>query len=372
GENWAASIIDALDQSKIMVLIFSSNANASMQIEREVERAVHKGVHIIPLRIENTTPTKTLEYFISAPHWLDALSTPLENHISNLASAVKALLSRTGHVHEPALAMVPPVVAQTSPSPQRAVRDTNGGKQASSRKAIAASVAVLVIVAVIIVGARTLRQPAPTSDAETREAVVPAETPAAAVTATPSLPASATPPVSAPQATMPSSAAAVAPVQAKAVRPRSADKLLIDFNNSVDEGMISLDLDGKNVWTTLLGKGVKSKPGSATAGTTKTGIPRGPVSAEVNLRQGAYQAKVTLLNEDGKVRDVQTIPVEIGSQATPRTLHIRLSRFKKDLQHKLIDGQAANSKSVAPGKATDAKVAVRPSTDAKATASTTP
>ena len=90
GASWAESIIDALDGSKIMVLIFSSNANASMQIEREVERAVHKGINIIPLRIENTVPTKTLEYFISAPHWLDALSVPLEDHINKLAASVKA------------------------------------------------------------------------------------------------------------------------------------------------------------------------------------------------------------------------------------------------------------------------------------------
>ena len=96
GASWAESIIDALDGSKIMVLIFSSNANASMQIEREVERAVHKGIHIIPLRIENTIPTKTLEYFISAPHWLDALSVPLELHITKLAAGVKALLSKHG------------------------------------------------------------------------------------------------------------------------------------------------------------------------------------------------------------------------------------------------------------------------------------
>src|SRR4029079_15935469 len=97
GASWAESIIDALDESKIMVLIFSSSANASMQIEREVERAVHKGINIIPLRIENTVPTKTLEYFISAPHWLDALTTPLEVHIGKLAGSVQALLARPGH-----------------------------------------------------------------------------------------------------------------------------------------------------------------------------------------------------------------------------------------------------------------------------------
>jgi hypothetical protein len=44
-----------------MVLIFSSSANASRQIHREIERAVSKGVPIIPVRIEDIPPTKSME-----------------------------------------------------------------------------------------------------------------------------------------------------------------------------------------------------------------------------------------------------------------------------------------------------------------------
>src|SRR4030095_2909483 len=57
GAAWAESIIDALETAKVMVLIFSASANASPQIQREVERAASKGVVIIPLRIEDTPPT---------------------------------------------------------------------------------------------------------------------------------------------------------------------------------------------------------------------------------------------------------------------------------------------------------------------------
>ena len=53
GIGWAKSIVRAIGQSRIMVLVFSENANTSPQIEREVERAVNKGIPIIPLRIEN-------------------------------------------------------------------------------------------------------------------------------------------------------------------------------------------------------------------------------------------------------------------------------------------------------------------------------
>ena len=50
GADWGESIIDAIESSRIMILIFSRNADASPQIKREVERAVNKGVYIIPFR----------------------------------------------------------------------------------------------------------------------------------------------------------------------------------------------------------------------------------------------------------------------------------------------------------------------------------
>src|SRR5215813_12531898 len=40
GDEWGAAIIKALDQCRAIVLIFSSSANNSRQIRREVERAV--------------------------------------------------------------------------------------------------------------------------------------------------------------------------------------------------------------------------------------------------------------------------------------------------------------------------------------------
>src|SRR5215813_10136914 len=92
GQEYGHSIIEAIDQCRVMVLIFSADANDSRQIHREIERAVSKGVPIIPLRIEEVVPTKSMEYFLGAIHWLDALTPPLEKHLQQLAEAVKALL----------------------------------------------------------------------------------------------------------------------------------------------------------------------------------------------------------------------------------------------------------------------------------------
>lgn len=94
GMEWGECIIDAIEQARIMALIFSADANASPQIRREVERAVNHGVAILPLRIEDVLPGKALEYFLGNVHWLDAWTPPLEAHLNQLADTIQVLLER--------------------------------------------------------------------------------------------------------------------------------------------------------------------------------------------------------------------------------------------------------------------------------------
>jgi len=94
GEDWGAAIIDAINDARAMVLVFSSHSNESDQIKREVERTVHQGIAVIPFRIEDVLPSKTLEYFISTQHWLDALTPPLEDHLEHLAETITVLLAK--------------------------------------------------------------------------------------------------------------------------------------------------------------------------------------------------------------------------------------------------------------------------------------
>ena len=96
GVDWGAAIIDAINESKLMVLVYSASANDSQQIKREVERAVNRGVAVIPFRIEDVPMSKTLEYFISTPHWLDAITPPLQTHIERLAETTRLFLEQSG------------------------------------------------------------------------------------------------------------------------------------------------------------------------------------------------------------------------------------------------------------------------------------
>ena len=92
GQQYGAAIVDAIDRCRVMVLIFSTSANDSNQVHREIERAASKGVPIVPVRIEQVVPTKSMEYFLGAIHWLDAMTPPIEKHLQHLAVTLHAIL----------------------------------------------------------------------------------------------------------------------------------------------------------------------------------------------------------------------------------------------------------------------------------------
>ena len=102
GAEWAEQIIDAIAAVRAVVLVFSASTNASPQVLREVERAVHRRVPVLPFRIEDVLPARSLEYFLSSQHWLDAFPPPMEPHYARLSAYVKMLLTAgAGGAHAP-------------------------------------------------------------------------------------------------------------------------------------------------------------------------------------------------------------------------------------------------------------------------------
>jgi len=90
--DWAEAIIEAISGSRLMVLVFSAHCNGSPQVRREVERAVHREIPILPFRIEDVLPARSLEYFLSTPHWLDAFPPPREPHFERATTHIESLL----------------------------------------------------------------------------------------------------------------------------------------------------------------------------------------------------------------------------------------------------------------------------------------
>jgi hypothetical protein len=91
--DWAEEIIEAISAARVMVLVFSASSNSSPQVRREVERAVHKDLRVLPFRIEDVLPSRSLEYFLSSQHWLDGFPPPRAHHYERLCGCLRQWLS---------------------------------------------------------------------------------------------------------------------------------------------------------------------------------------------------------------------------------------------------------------------------------------
>jgi hypothetical protein len=93
GKTWAASIIDAIESCRAMVLVLSANSAASRQVAREVERADALHLPLLTIRVDSTELTGDLEYFLSNTQWLDVSQGRLEAQLAPLPRYVRLLLS---------------------------------------------------------------------------------------------------------------------------------------------------------------------------------------------------------------------------------------------------------------------------------------
>jgi hypothetical protein len=121
GRSFPGEITRAIQQSKVMLMIFSRHSNSSEQVLREIQLAVDCRVPIIRLRIEDIPLSDDLRYYLSTPHWLDALSHPLSKHIPPLIVAIRELLGASSSESDNAAARAasPPevVMKERVPAP---------------------------------------------------------------------------------------------------------------------------------------------------------------------------------------------------------------------------------------------------------------
>ncbi|TVT45303.1 MAG: TIR domain-containing protein [Denitromonas halophila] len=103
GNDYASEILDGIAGSRVFVLLLSHEANDSGFVRREVERAVSKGKPIFPVRLENVTPSKALELFVSSAHWIDAWDTPRDAHWQRLAAVIRGERASAPHAPPPVL-----------------------------------------------------------------------------------------------------------------------------------------------------------------------------------------------------------------------------------------------------------------------------
>jgi TolB protein len=94
-EDWANAISNAIEQSKVFLLIFSGNSNQSQRVLDELSLAISHEIPILPFRIENLEPDGAMRLHLSSRHWLDAYAPSWEDHLLKLIQTVSSTLETT-------------------------------------------------------------------------------------------------------------------------------------------------------------------------------------------------------------------------------------------------------------------------------------
>lgn len=71
GENFQVSIVQAIRQAKIMLLVFTGNSNNSQEMTKELALASQQKLIVIPLRVEDVAPSDAFAYEFATRQWID-------------------------------------------------------------------------------------------------------------------------------------------------------------------------------------------------------------------------------------------------------------------------------------------------------------
>lgn len=98
GSNYAESIVDAIQSAELLIVLLSSHANASPHVANEIERAVHYRKSIVPVRIAEVEPSRSIELHLSTRQWVEMWGTPeirqrgVERLVESLQEVLKSHL----------------------------------------------------------------------------------------------------------------------------------------------------------------------------------------------------------------------------------------------------------------------------------------
>lgn len=89
GADYGDAIIGAIEGTPATLLLLSAQSNASIHVTHEVERATSKHKRVIPVRLENVEPSRSLELYLAVAHRIDAWCLPADQLASQLAVAIR-------------------------------------------------------------------------------------------------------------------------------------------------------------------------------------------------------------------------------------------------------------------------------------------
>jgi oligopeptide transport system substrate-binding protein len=134
-DDWGEAISQAIESSKVFLIIFSGHANHSQHVLDELLYAITEERAILPYRIENLEPKGAMRLHLSSRHWLDAYDPSWEPYLKKLILNVSNILDSD--------------ISESDIELDEAI-----GKQIQKgkKKELSIAVSIIVIIAVIIAG----------------------------------------------------------------------------------------------------------------------------------------------------------------------------------------------------------------------------
>jgi TIR domain len=123
--SYSGEITRAINNSRVMVLIFSEHSNVSAAVLSEVELAANARIPILNFRVDDSPLGDDLRFYLQRLHWLDALTPPIEQHHARLVQMIQTLLAPSSTPKEEELPPRPPaspVMVPRTPSGWQATK----------------------------------------------------------------------------------------------------------------------------------------------------------------------------------------------------------------------------------------------------------
>jgi len=119
GENFQGTIVRAIREAGVMVLVFSANANNSDEIKKEMALASQSRKMVIPVRAEDVLPSEDFTYELATRQWID-MFVDWEKSIEVLSHQVGEAVPKEDTGMRPEV-VVPSPVARKSHAPMFAI-----------------------------------------------------------------------------------------------------------------------------------------------------------------------------------------------------------------------------------------------------------
>jgi hypothetical protein len=91
GENFQEAITRAIRSARVMILVFTSNANNSVEVKKEIALASQHNIVVVPVRLEDVVPSDALSYELAVRQWID-LFDDWESAIERLVSRIRGIV----------------------------------------------------------------------------------------------------------------------------------------------------------------------------------------------------------------------------------------------------------------------------------------